>query len=145
MIHIKRFYESTSTTLEDKIEKIIIECFYEFRVQYGMEFRFEYGKFFQKYNFISNNELNTIFNGHDDIFKSLPFKKSIKVTLLNEGIHIDHTRLEIYTDENSNKEFKIAINTLKSSLQDVTEVELVNVPDEIKPTFYSISFIINYE
>ncbi len=144
MIHIKRFYESTST-IEDEIEKIVKECFYEFRIEYGMEFRFQYGRFFQKYNFISNNEMETIFNDRLDIFNSLPYKKSIKVTMVNDGIDTDHSRLEIYTDENSNKEFKIAIDTLNSSLQDIADVELRGIPDEIKPTFYSISFIINYE
>lgn len=142
MVHIKRFNESNS--IESQIQDIVNESFYEFRIEYGMMIAFESGKFFEKYNFVSNREIEDIFNGPNDPFKFLPFKKSIKVTLLNEGI-FQNSRLEIYTDENSNKEFEIAIKTLNSTLQDIADVELKNVPEQILPSYYSISFIITYE
>ena len=44
--------------------------------------------------------------------------------------------------EMTQEEFKIAIKTLNSTLQDIVDAELLQVPEKILPTFYSIRFII---
>ena len=146
MKHIKRFFESKSTTSDD-IKEIVKECFEDYMIDYGMIVNFCDGKYIPGYNFMSNRLLHNLQLKYPKESKKFEgnYKKCIKVDFNNDGIGSGE-RFEIYLDENSQNLFDESIHNLHSQLKLITSgFQLIDVPKYLSSDFYGIGFLILYE
>lgn len=150
MKHLKKFNENRIELSEkNNIENYVKESFYDFCIDYGLTSRFEYGIYTTSHSFIEEEIYNEMIKTHGDveISKSLgKTHKCCKVILLNES-HFkgDHNRFEIYTDENSQKEFDYAfINLNKTLLEILDDFKIICQDYKISPKWWQIIFYIQY-
>jgi hypothetical protein len=146
MIYLKKFNESLND-LDNEIKEAVEECLLEYKTNYHMQISFVNGYYVPGYHFMSKRFLNDLIKNYPnetDKFKGRN-EKCIKVELYNTGLG-DGSRLEIFTDDQSDKLFKESIKRLELYLDDITKkFRLEDVPKLISPDFYGINFLIIYE
>lgn len=144
MKYIKRFNESSDSGIFEDIKDVVKICLEEYCSDYGMTIFIEDGYFFKNSRFVDNQSIKNFWNGDKSELESLgSLEDCIQVTIRVESVM---GRLEIHLDENSQNLFDESIEMLKNQLNMITnEYKILQLPKELKSTFWQIQFLIVYK
>lgn len=115
---------------------------------YGLEARFQYGKFSERDKFIHQGIYDEIINGkfrHTAAisWKDIKFYSSCQITFINKSDKI--SKHEIHTDEESNSEFINSAKLLKQVLGDFLDIQVFEYPRELSNSWWQITIIVGWE
>lgn len=146
MKYIKRFNESSNQGLYDDIKQVIKVCLEEYCTDYDMITLIEDGLYINNLSFIRETDIENLSDITKDEIDKIDKQRCVKVTMINEStFRLRGSRLEIYLDENSQNLFDESIEMLKNQLNMITnEYKILQLPKELKTTFWQIQFLIVY-
>lgn len=137
MIYIKEY---NSFNIHTEIEESTKECFIDFMTTYGLEARFQYGKFSKSDNFIHQSIYDEIVAASCNDIK---FYNSCQIAFINKRDRI--SKLEIHTDDESNNEFINSVHHLRKILDDFLDIRIFEYPRDLSNSWYQILITIGWE